>query len=73
MVSERIDDPPETPSVIVRDRRHFRCTDSNGLGANRRRIFHNQEHPNRTSTQRFGTEIEVLWGFFGDPELSAGH
>jgi hypothetical protein len=69
----RIDDAPETPSVIVRDRRYLGRARSNGPCANRRGIFHNQEHSNRASTQRFRNEIEVLRGFFGDPELRAGY
>src|SRR6266487_734925 len=73
VVTEWIDDAPETPSVIVHNRRYFGCACANGLCANRRGIFHNQEHPNRASAQRFGTEVEVLWGFFGNPELGAGH
>ena len=56
----------------VRNRGHLSCAGSNGLCAHRRGVFHNQEHANRASTQRFGTEVEVLRGFFGNPELSTG-
>src|SRR6266516_4407320 len=73
VVTEWIDDAPETPAMGVSNRRYLGCACSNGLCANRRGIFHNQEHSNRASTQRFGTEVKVLRGFFGDPELSARH
>ena len=49
------------------------CACRNGPCAYGRGVFHHQQHSNRASAQRFGTEIEVLWGFFGNPELSAAH
>jgi len=73
VVSEWINDRPETPAMGVRNRRYLSCACSNGLCAHRRGVCHNQEHSNRASTQRFGTEVEVLRGFFGDAEHSAGH
>ena len=73
MVSEWINNRPETPAIGVRNRRSLNCAGANGPCANRRGIFHDLEHSNRASTQRLRTEVEVLRGFFGDPELCAGH
>src|SRR5215813_13275625 len=72
-MAERIDDAPKTPAIFVSHRRHLSCARRNGLCVDRRGIFHNQQHSNRASAQRFGTEVEVLRGFFCDPELCAGH
>src|SRR5439155_17276319 len=72
-VSEGIDDAPETPSIGVSNWHYLSCTCCNGPCAHRRGVFHNQQHSNRASTQRFGTEVEVLRGFFGDPEICTGH
>src|SRR5262245_29791582 len=73
MVSERINDTPETPAIFVSHWRYLGCACRDGLCAHRRGVFHNQQHSNRASAQRFGTEVEVLRGFFRDPELRAGH
>src|SRR6185369_14071570 len=72
-MSEWINDPPESPAMRVSNWRYDGCACSDGLGAHRRGIFHNQEHSNRAATQRCGAEVEVLRGFFGDPELCAGY
>ena len=73
MVSEWINNRPETPAIGVRNRRSLNCAGANGPCANRRGIFHDLEHSNRASTQRLRTEVEVLRGFFGNPELRAGY
>ena len=73
MVAEGIDDAPETPSIVVSHGRYLSGACGDGLCAHRRGVFHQQQHSSRASTQRFGTEVEVLRGFFGDPEWCAGH
>ena len=71
MMSERINDPSETPAMGISHWTNLRRPGTNGLRTNRRRIFHPQKHANRTSAQCFGTEIFVRRGFFSDPELRA--
>src|SRR5215510_16354699 len=72
-MAERINDAPETPTIFVSHWRHLSCACRNGLCVDRRGVFHNQQHSNRAAAQRFWTEVEVLRGFFCDPELCAGH
>src|SRR5262245_23932410 len=73
MVSERINDTPETPAIFVSHWRYLGCACRDGLCAHRRRVFHNQQHSNRASAKRFGAEVEMLRGFFSDPKLRAGN
>src|SRR5947209_5337803 len=73
MVTGWIDDAPQTPSVSVSHWRYFRCACGNGLRIYRGGVFHDQQHSNRASTQRFGTEVEVRRGLLGDPKLCTAH
>jgi len=68
-----IDNPADTPSMGVGDWINLSRSGCDSLFAYRRRVFHDQQHSNRAAAQRFGTEIEVLLGLFGDPELRASH
>src|SRR5215510_7015123 len=70
-MAERINDAPETPTIFVSHWRHLSCARRVGLCEDRRGVFHNQQHSNRASAQRFGAEVEVLRGFFRNPELCA--
>jgi hypothetical protein len=47
MVSEWIYNAPEKPSMRFRNWRYFGGSCGNSLGAHRRGVFRNQQHPNR--------------------------
>jgi hypothetical protein len=51
MVSEWIDNAPETPAMGVGHGRDLRCTGDNRLRAHGRGILDNQQHSNRATAQ----------------------
>lgn len=73
MVTEGIHNAPDAPSVGIGDRHHFRGPGANGLRTHRRGIFDHQEHADGAAAERFGTEVQVRFGFFRDPKLRAVH
>src|ERR1700682_4577317 len=71
MVPEWIDDSPYTPTVLVADGpNNCRSCRDNPI-ENDIRISHNHQYPHRTTAERLGAEVEVLWRLVGQPEFSS--
>src|SRR5438105_6533052 len=73
MVSEWIANAPETPAIFIGNRHDLCGACRNGPRLHGRRIFYDHQHSYRASTQRFGTEVEMLRRLLSDPELRAVH
>ena len=68
---ERINHPPQSPSVLLPYREDLGCASRPRLDEDSIRIGYSQYHSNRAATERFGTEVAVLGRLVTQPKLRA--
>src|SRR2546422_10913069 len=68
-MTEGVDDTCYAPAVLVSDGPDFSCPCSNGAAKRSIRVLHGQHDADRTSTERFGAEVEVLGRLVSNPEV----
>jgi hypothetical protein len=69
VVPEGIDHPAYSPAVPLADRVNLGCTSRERPGEHLIRIRYRQDHPNRTTSERLGAEVAMLWRFITLPKL----
>src|SRR6185369_3287149 len=69
VMSERIDNTSEPPSVVVSDRHYLFRTRGYGSSKDGVRIRNDQDHPGGTAIEGLGAEVMMLWRFIRQPEL----
>ena len=73
VMPERINHPPQSPSLLLPDREDLRCASRPRLHEDSIRIGYSQYHPNRAASERFGTEVAMLRRLVTQPKLRAIH
>ena len=68
---ERINHPPQSPSVLLPHREDLGCASRPRLAEDSIRIGYSQYHSNRAATERFGTEVAMLGRLVTQPKLGA--
>jgi hypothetical protein len=71
VMPERINHPPQSPSVLLPYREDLRCARCPRLDEDSIRIGYSQYHPNRAATERLGTEVAMLRRLVTQPKLPA--
>src|SRR5437660_5142226 len=71
VMPERINHPPQSPSVLLPYREDLRCARRPRLAEDSIRIGYSQYHSNRAASERFGTEVAMLRRLVTQPELRA--
>ena len=68
---ERINHPPQSPSVFLPYREDLGCASRPRLAEDSIRIGYSQYHSNRAATERCGTEVAMLSRLVTQPKLRA--
>jgi hypothetical protein len=71
VVAERVEDPAETPTVIIVGWPDNGGAGLYGTGESGVGIVHDEDHADGAAGEGFGTEVQVLGRFVGDPEFGA--
>jgi hypothetical protein len=69
VVSVRIDDPSQAPTMLISDWPHRHGSGSNGLGECRVWVIHNHHHTNGSSAKGFRTEVLMFGRLVRYPKL----
>jgi len=69
VVSVRIDDPSQAPTMLISDWPHRHGSGSNGLGECRVWVIHNHHHTNGSSAKGFRTEVFMFGRLVRYPKL----
>src|SRR5277367_3928302 len=69
MVSERIDDSPQAPAILVTDGPNHGGPCCDGPIESGIRVFHGHHHPHRTAAERLGAEVQVRGRLVCEPEF----
>lgn len=64
-----VDNPAQSPAVLVFDWENLRCAGGDGTLTDQSRVPNNEQHTDRAAAQGLRAEVFVGRRFFGDPEF----